>query len=131
MKILENFKELVNIYFSIGNLNLYEKIKELDIELEIEKIFKTDFSQKVVHSLLKIKPGEVTTYSELGDMIGTRAYRAVGNVMRNNPIPLIIPCHRVIRKDGGLGGFAGQSGDSWETDLKENLLEIEGFTDLK
>jgi len=131
MKILENFKNLVNTYFSNPNFNLYEKLKELDIELEIEKIFKTDFSQKVVHSLLKIKPGEVTTYSELGDMIGSRAYRAVGNVMRNNPLPLIIPCHRVIRKDGGLGGFAGKLGDSWETTLKANLLEIEGFNDLK
>jgi len=109
---------------------LFEGIKILNIELDLKNKFKTDFSQRVVQYLLKTKPGEVTTYSEIGDKIGSKGYRAVGNILRNNPLPLIIPCHRVIRKSGDIGGFGGSTGETWETNLKKNLLELEGFKEI-
>ena len=124
-KNIEELKNLINDYFKKKNINLFEGIKILNIELDLKNKFKTDFSQRVVQYLLKTKPGEVTTYSEIGDKIGSKGYRAVGNILRNNPLPLIIPCHRVIRKSGDIGGFGGSTGETWETNLKKNLLELE------
>ena len=85
------------------------------------------FSEKILNALIDIKPGELTTYSELAEKIKSKAYRAVGGVLKNNPLPLIIPCHRVIKKDGSIGGFMGKMNKAWQTNLKKNLLEIEGI----
>lgn len=110
-------------------LSLYQNIKDLGIDISIEKKFPTHLQQKVVKFLLNnVNYGKITTYSDIGKQINTRAYRAIGNIMRNNPIPLIIPCHRVIRKNGTLGGFMGEANDSWQRELKLNLLKIEGIT---
>ncbi len=65
--------------------------------------------------------GETTTYGELADRIGhPRAARAVGTALGSNPIPVVLPCHRVLRAGGKLGGYAGG------LDRKTTLLEIEG-----
>ncbi len=81
----------------------------------------TDFQKRVWKALAKIKYGEVVTYKELSEMIGKpEAARAVGNALGKNPLPLVIPCHRVIRTDGAMGGFTGG------TDIKKTLLGIEG-----
>ena len=110
-------------------LSLYQNIKDLGIDISIEKKFPTHLQQKVVKFLLNnVNYGKITTYSDIGKQINSRAYRAIGNIMRNNPIPLIIPCHRVIRKNGTLGGFMGEANDSWQRELKLNLLKIEGIT---
>jgi len=70
----------------------------------------------------KIPRGGVVSYSDLAKKTGKRnAARAVGRVMAANPFPLIIPCHRVIRADGKLGGFGGG------LEMKKNLLEKEGI----
>ncbi|KKN24283.1 hypothetical protein LCGC14_0896510 [marine sediment metagenome] len=79
---------------------------------------------------MMLNRGEITTYSEIGNKIGSKAFRAIGNVLRGNPLPLIIPCHRVIKKNGGIGGFMGKSEQGWRQNLKKKLLEIEGFTNL-
>ncbi len=64
------------------------------------------FYQKVWKTVLKIPEGEVRTYKWVAEKIGyPRAYRAVGLALKNNPLPKIIPCHRVIRSDGTLGGY--------------------------
>jgi AraC family transcriptional regulator, regulatory protein of adaptative response / methylated-DNA-[protein]-cysteine methyltransferase len=66
----------------------------------------TNFQIKVWEALLRIPPGAVTTYEEIAASIGApRAARAVGNAVGSNPIPVIIPCHRVIRKTGLLGNY--------------------------
>ena len=66
----------------------------------------TDFQLKVWSALRDIPLGETRSYSEVAEMIGVpRAVRAVANACASNPVPLIIPCHRVIRKDGSLGGY--------------------------
>ncbi|GAH56602.1 unnamed protein product [marine sediment metagenome] len=108
-------------------IDLFEEMKSMDVLLDISNLFKTDFSQKVINSLIKIRPGESTTYSGLAKKINSKAYRAVGSVLRNNPLPLIIPCHRVIKKDGKIGGFMGKMDEDWQINLKRSLLRIEGI----
>ncbi len=80
------------------------------------------FGQKVLHACRAIPFGTKRTYSDLARQVGcAAAARAVGGVMAANPIPLIIPCHRVLRTDGGLGGFSAPGG----TVVKQRLLEHE------
>ena len=80
----------------------------------------TNFQLKVWTALLGIAPGCVTTYEEIADAIGQpAAARAVGSAVGRNPVSLLIPCHRVIRKSGGLGGYA------WGLERKELILRAE------
>lgn len=113
-------------YLSDGKIDLLEKLQEMDVIIDLKDKFKTDFSEKILNALLKVKPGEIITYSELAEKINSKAFRAVGGVLRNNPLPLIIPCHRVIKKDGKIGGFMGKMNEGWQINLKRNLLKIEG-----
>ncbi|MEE2682167.1 MAG: methylated-DNA--[protein]-cysteine S-methyltransferase [Planctomycetota bacterium] len=70
----------------------------------------TPFQQACWEKARGIPPGCTLSYGELADSIGhPRAYRAVGQAMRRNPLPIIVPCHRVVRGGGGLGGFSGTS----------------------
>jgi len=81
----------------------------------------TPFTTRVWRALLAIRPGTTVEYGELGGRIGrARGSRAVGRACGANPLPLFIPCHRVLPKDGSLGGFTG--GLPW----KRLLLEREG-----
>ena len=79
------------------------------------------FDQRVLKTLLKqTKAGQTVSYSELAERCGKpRAQRAVGNALNRNPIPILIPCHRVVRKDQSLGGYGG--GLQW----KRILLNLE------
>jgi AraC family transcriptional regulator of adaptative response/methylated-DNA-[protein]-cysteine methyltransferase len=80
----------------------------------------TNFQLKVWSALLSIAPGTVATYEEIAGVIGQRqAVRAVGSAVGRNPVSLLIPCHRVIRKSGGLGGYA------WGLARKEAILRAE------
>lgn len=80
------------------------------------------FSRKVLTACRKIQTGQTITYSELAKRSGRpNASRAVGSVMARNPLPLIIPCHRVIRTDGKMGGFTAPGG----IPLKKKMLELE------
>jgi len=65
------------------------------------------FNQKIYNSLKKVPKGRVTTYKILAEAAGTKAYRAVGQAMRCNPYAPIVPCHRVVKSDGSIGGFQG------------------------
>ena len=124
--ILLEMQDIINIYLKDGKTDLFNKLKELGITFDLNDKFNTPFSERVLKALLKIKPGEITTYSNLAKTINSKAYRAVGGVLRNNPLPLIIPCHRVIKQDGKLGGFMGKMDKDWQIHLKRSLLEIEG-----
>lgn len=80
------------------------------------------FSQQILKTCRDIKIGRTVTYSELAKKAGRpNAGRAVGSVMARNPLPLIIPCHRVIRTDGKMGGFTAPGGIG----LKEKMLKLE------
>jgi methylated-DNA-[protein]-cysteine S-methyltransferase len=85
----------------------------------------TEFERKVWETLRKIPYGETRTYKWLAEEIGKPlAFRAVGNALGKNPIPIIFPCHRVIEADGSLGGYSGG------VDIKRRLIEIEYYTKL-
>jgi O-6-methylguanine DNA methyltransferase len=80
----------------------------------------TDFQQQVWKGIADIPPGQTKTYGELARAIGRpNAVRAVGSACGRNPVPLFIPCHRVVGSNGGLGGFS--CGLPW----KELLLSLE------
>lgn len=80
----------------------------------------TEFQKRVWSALLMIPYGETRSYQQVAEMIGSpNAVRAVANACASNPVPLIIPCHRVVRKDGGLGGYGLGVG------RKKYILEME------
>jgi methylated-DNA-[protein]-cysteine S-methyltransferase len=102
-------------------MDLYEgKKKKFDLNrLNLKRL--TKFSASVLKQAFKIPRGKVATYSGIASRVGhPRAARAVGTVMANNPFPIIIPCHRVIRADGKIGQFGGGA------KMKRELLEREG-----
>ena len=89
------------------------------------KLSGTDFQIRVWNEIIKIPKGKVKTYKELAHLIHKpRASRAVANACGKNPYPIKIPCHRVIRSDGGLGGYSGKGGIK----TKRKLLKNEGIT---
>jgi AraC family transcriptional regulator of adaptative response/methylated-DNA-[protein]-cysteine methyltransferase len=80
----------------------------------------TPFQIQVWRALLAIPPGEIRTYRDLAQAVGrSEAARAVGQAVGKNPVAILIPCHRVIRKDGGIGGYA------WGVEKKKALLALE------
>ena len=84
----------------------------------------TPLQIKIWNYLKKIPKGKVKTYSEVAKAVGKpKATRAVANAIGKNPYPIKIPCHRVIRSDGSLGGYSGKGGIR----TKKTLLRKEGF----
>lgn len=82
----------------------------------------TPFQKKVYRAVLSIPPGEVRTYKWIARKIGNaRASRAIGQALKRNPHTIIIPCHRVIKSDGSLGGY------SKGMRMKKRLLEKESM----
>ena len=85
----------------------------------------TKFQIKVWKAISKIPRGQVRTYKELAKLIKKpKASRAVANACGKNPYPIKIPCHRVIRSDGSLGGYSGGGGIS----AKKDILKKEGYS---
>ncbi len=82
-----------------------------------------DFQKRVLRETMRIPRGSVTSYGDLARRISApRAARAVGSALAKNPFPLIIPCHRVVKANGFIGQFGGETG----LGLKKDLLELEG-----
>ncbi len=89
------------------------------------KLFLSDFAAKVTECVLKIPYGETVTYTDIVESMGaTNAFRAVGNALGHNPLPIIVPCHRVNARGGMLSGYAGG------TKAKRAILEIESRVKL-
>ena len=102
-------------------LDRYLQGREVDFDVEVNISHLGIFTQKVLNELRKVSWGEVRTYGWLAKKIGKPgAARAVGQALKRNPIPIIIPCHRIIRDDGTIGGF------SMGVNIKERLLALEG-----
>jgi len=92
-----------------------------DIPLDLSQ--RPAFHQKVYRRLVKLPPGQTVSYGELADLIGAHgAARAVGTAMSTNPIPIVVPCHRVVKSDGLLGNYSALEGPL----SKRHLLEMEG-----
>ena len=93
-----------------------------ELPLNINKLEGTEFQKKVWKSIAKIKYGTICSYKEIAVSINNpSAARAVGSACRLNPIPLIIPCHRVLRSDGSIGKYA------FGIKNKHKLLELESY----
>jgi methylated-DNA-[protein]-cysteine S-methyltransferase len=83
-------------------------------------LFVQGFSGKVLNTLRRVGFGQTVSYKELARRAGSpRAYRAAGGACARNPLPIVIPCHRVTNADGRIGGWSGKPG------VKEKLLELE------
>jgi methylated-DNA-[protein]-cysteine S-methyltransferase len=82
------------------------------------------FAGDVLRATARVPFGEVSTYRDVAAAAGSpRAYRAAGNALGSNPIPIVVPCHRVLHAGGGLGGYTGG------LDRKRHLLRLEGVLD--
>jgi methylated-DNA-[protein]-cysteine S-methyltransferase len=107
----ENVVKQLKLYFSGA-------LKKFDCKLDFSR--GTPFQQKVWRQLTKIPFGKTISYRTLAETIDQpKAFRAVGNANGKNPLPLIIPCHRVIQKNGTLGGYTGG------LHIKRFLLDLE------
>jgi methylated-DNA-[protein]-cysteine S-methyltransferase len=90
-------------------------------ELPVDLALQADFNRRVLRELARVPYGEVVTYGELAARAARpRAARAVGTVMNRNPLPIVLPCHRVIGANGKLVGYGGG------LERKEALLRLEG-----
>lgn len=109
-EIIEECKKQLREYF-------LENRKTFDFEIEL---IGTNFQKQVWNSLLQIPYGKTVSYSDIAKMIDNpKAVRAVAGAIHNNLLLIVVPCHRVIGKNGQLTGFA------CGLDIKEKLLEIE------
>lgn len=83
----------------------------------------TDFQKDVLYATSKIRKGEVKTYKQVAAMSGhPNAFRAVDTALKKNPFPIIIPCHRVIKSNGGLGNYSGGGKKESANSLKRKEL---------
>jgi methylated-DNA-[protein]-cysteine S-methyltransferase len=97
--------------------------KRRDFDLPIDWSILTPFQQQALQAVMEVPYGQVRTYAEIAALIGKpRACRAVGAANGANPMPLVIPCHRLIGADGKLHGYGGRGGLA----TKAWLLKMEG-----
>jgi methylated-DNA-[protein]-cysteine S-methyltransferase len=100
---------------------LHGQSKRIDIDVDLSGI--TPFQRRVLEETRKVPRGQVSTYAEIARRIGNpKAVRAVGQALRRNPVPIVVPCHRVIASDGSLGGYGGEM----RSQRKVQLLKLEG-----
>lgn len=107
-----------------GNLN--RKVKFTSLPLKTVKMENlaldlcSNFQRKVLNTVYKIPAGFVSTYACIAKKLSTSP-RSIGRALATNPFPIIVPCHRIVKSDGSLGGYQGKA---W---MKKRLLETEGI----
>ncbi|MBI5288965.1 MAG: methylated-DNA--[protein]-cysteine S-methyltransferase [Chloroflexi bacterium] len=105
----------------IKQLNEYLAGKRTAFDVELDLSWMTPFRRRVMEECAKVPRGQVATYADLARRAGSpTAYRAVGRTMATNPVPIVVPCHRIVGSGGGLHGFGGG------LDMKARLLALEG-----
>jgi methylated-DNA-[protein]-cysteine S-methyltransferase len=91
-------------------------------EVPVDWQLSRGFARRVLQATARIPFGQVSSYAGVAAQAGSpRGYRAAGNALGSNPIPIIVPCHRVLHSGGGLGGYTGG------VERKRALLEVEGL----
>lgn len=111
---------------AIAAVKRYFNGEAVDFEsIQLDLAARSAFDQKVYLTVRRIGWGRTTTYGDVARLIGSgpRAARDVGQAMAHNPVPVIIPCHRVLAAGGKLGGFSAPGG----VDTKLHMLELEGI----
>jgi methylated-DNA-[protein]-cysteine S-methyltransferase len=112
---------MFNVFFELTEYFNCRR-KNFNVPLELQG---SDFQIKVWNELLKIPFGNAISYKTLSERIGNKSLvRAVGKANGSNPVPVIVPCHRVINSDGSLGGYSAG------LPVKKKLLELEGIINL-
>jgi methylated-DNA-[protein]-cysteine S-methyltransferase len=107
-------------------LDLYFDGRLDSFDVPLDWSLSDGFRLKVQRAIARIPYGETRSYREMAIKAGNeRAVRAAGTACGRNPLPLVVPCHRVLRSGGGLGGYGGG------LEMKEGLLELEGVLDPK
>jgi O-6-methylguanine DNA methyltransferase len=107
----------------IQQLEAYFGGERIQFNTKLDLSTRTPFQQQVMHHVYAIPFGQTHTYGQVAEAVGRpNAARAVGGVMAANPLPLIVPCHRVVPSTGGLGGYSSRGGLS----DKRYLLRLEG-----
>jgi len=102
-------------------LEEYFEGKRLDFDIPLDWSLTKGFTRRVLRATAKVPYGEVSTYRQVATKAGNeRAVRAAGNALGANPIPIVVPCHRILRTGGSLGGYGGG------VPRKEFLLRLEG-----
>jgi methylated-DNA-[protein]-cysteine S-methyltransferase len=102
-------------------LDRYFAGRRLDFDLAVDLGDLAPFHRRVLDATAKVPAGRVATYTQIAVRAGSpRASRAAGNALHNNPVAIVVPCHRVLRTDGSLGGYGGG------LPIKEWLLRHEG-----
>ena len=102
-------------------LDLYFEGKLTEFELPLDWQLSRDFRRRVLRAIARIPYGQTRSYTQMATSAGNeRAVRAAGSACGSNPIPVVVPCHRVLRTGGALGGYGGG------LPLKESLLRLEG-----
>jgi methylated-DNA-[protein]-cysteine S-methyltransferase len=114
-KLAESTKNKIEEYLKPNS-----EIISIKVELQLNV---TSFQKKVLKQLQRIPYGETRSYGEIAKILDTSP-RAVGNACRNNPVPVIIPCHRVVAANG-IGGYDGAT-QGRVLDIKYQLLKLEG-----
>ena len=117
IKAIQEETKLIKQTFNEIKEYLNKERKYFSIPIQVKG---TDFQKKVWQELLKISYGETRSYKDIAININnSKAYRAVGTAIKNNPIPIIIPCHRVINSNKNLGGYA------YGLEIKNLLIKLE------
>lgn len=112
-RVPESFRKQLSDYFKGGLKEFHQGVVFLS---------GTDFEQKVWLSLKEVPYGETRSYKWIAEKVGNpKAVRAVGQALSRNPIPIVLPCHRIIESDGSIGGYS--SG----VDKKRRLLDMEYY----
>lgn len=125
---IKKLHQLLILYLSGEKVSWNSQLEEIGLKLNLENKFTTEFSKKVIIWVKnEIEFGNLVSYSEIGNNINSKAYRAIGSVVKRNPYPIIIPCHRIIRKNGQIGGFMGDTKEGWKRNIKKALIELEGI----
>ncbi|HEY2601462.1 MAG TPA: methylated-DNA--[protein]-cysteine S-methyltransferase [Thermoleophilaceae bacterium] len=102
-------------------LDEYFEGRRLEFDLPLDWSLTHGFTQRVLRATAKVPYGQVSSYRQMATKAGNeRAVRAAGNALGANPIPIVVPCHRILRTGGALGGYGGGP------ERKEFLLKLEG-----
>ena len=107
-------------------LDEYFAGRRRQFELPLDWRLVRGFARRVLEATANIPYGATATYKQVAGVAGNpRASRAAGNALGSNPIPIVVPCHRILHSHGGLGGYTGG------LDKKRRLLAVEGYSGLK
>lgn len=128
--ILQNTFGNIEISFNTGphivirQIHEYLQATRKQFHLALDPLHSSPFQKLVLDEVMHIPYGETTTYGAIAKSIGnSKASRAIGKALAHNPLPIIVPCHRVIRSNGSIGGYLG----SPQNNIKRYLLSLEGY----